>query len=321
MSAPIGTPPPRPLATVMASGRIPDCWNANHCPVRPMPVWISSMTSRAPAAVAISRAACRYAGSAATTPPSPWIGSRTTAAVSGVTAARRASASAYGMWVTPGRSGSNGSRYAGLWVSPGAPGELDRCLDRLGAAVGEEDLGARRCPGDVEQPLGEGDLGRRGEEVGDVHDLGDLLGHSRDESRVAVPQRIDGDAAEQVEVAPTVDVPDVAALAVVDDDGRAVEDAEDRILVAVEVCRGGRGRRHGESFSMRVPMPSEVNTSRSSECGCRPSMTWACGTPSSTARMHASSLGIMPSSTRVNSSRASATDNRDSSESRSGQLA
>ena len=55
------------------------------------------------------------------TPASPWIGSRTTAATSSVTAARRAASSPYGTWVTPGRSGSNGSRYAGLWVSASAP--------------------------------------------------------------------------------------------------------------------------------------------------------------------------------------------------------
>ena len=48
-----------------------------------------------------------------------------------------------------------------------------------------------------------------------------------------------------------------------------------------------------------VPMPSEVKTSRSSEWGWRPSMTCACGTPPWTARMHASSLGIMPASTRA----------------------
>ena len=44
-------------------------------------------------------------------------------------------------------------------------------------------------------------------------------------------------------------------------------------------------------------MPSDVNTSRSRLCGWRPSTTCACGTPSSTARTHASSLGIIPAST------------------------
>ena len=51
-------------------------------------------------------------------------------------------------------------------------------------------------------------------------------------------------------------------------------------------------------------MPSEVKTSRRTLWGWRPSTTCACGTPASTARMHASSFGIIPASTRVSSSRA-----------------
>ncbi len=41
-TAPIGTPPPSPLARVITSGVIPSCWCANQRPVRPMPVWTSS---------------------------------------------------------------------------------------------------------------------------------------------------------------------------------------------------------------------------------------------------------------------------------------
>ena len=55
--APMGNPPPRPLARVMASGMTPA--EANQAPVRPMPVWTSSKISSAPAAAVISRAACR----------------------------------------------------------------------------------------------------------------------------------------------------------------------------------------------------------------------------------------------------------------------
>ena len=43
-----------------------------------------------------------------------------------------------------------------------------------------------------------------------------------------------------------------------------------------------------------VPIPSSVKISSRIECGLRPSTTWVCGTPPSTARMHASSLGTMP---------------------------
>ena len=59
MSAPIGKPPPRPLARVTASGTIPASSLASHFPVRPMPVWTSSRISRAPAALVASRAAFR----------------------------------------------------------------------------------------------------------------------------------------------------------------------------------------------------------------------------------------------------------------------
>ncbi len=101
-SAPMGTPPPRPLARVIASGTTPGLWKANHAPVRPMPVWISSRTSRAPASRVIRGPPAGSRRRPARTPPSPWTGSRTTAPVSEVTAARRASTSPHGTWLTPG---------------------------------------------------------------------------------------------------------------------------------------------------------------------------------------------------------------------------
>ena len=50
-----------PFATVIASGVMPACWKANHSPVRPAPVWISSMISSAPCCSVSSRAACEVA--------------------------------------------------------------------------------------------------------------------------------------------------------------------------------------------------------------------------------------------------------------------
>ncbi len=41
--APIGTPEPNPLASVITSGTMPDHWCANHLPVRPMPLCTSSI--------------------------------------------------------------------------------------------------------------------------------------------------------------------------------------------------------------------------------------------------------------------------------------
>ena len=71
-----------------------------------------------------------------------------------------------------------------------------------------------------------------------------------------------------------------------------------------------------------VPMPSEVNTSSSSEWGWRPSMTWACGH----ALLDGADAGLqLGDHARVHPReqvlRAPSTDSDDSSESRSGQSA
>ncbi|CKR49252.1 Uncharacterised protein [Mycobacterium tuberculosis] len=57
--APIGSPPPRPLARVTTSGVMPSCWWAKNAPVRPIPVCTSSSTSSAPRRAVMSRAAAR----------------------------------------------------------------------------------------------------------------------------------------------------------------------------------------------------------------------------------------------------------------------
>ena len=59
MQAPMGRPPPRPLASVTTSGTTPTVWWANQAPVRPMPVCTSSSTSSAPRSAVISLAAAR----------------------------------------------------------------------------------------------------------------------------------------------------------------------------------------------------------------------------------------------------------------------
>ena len=109
-TAPIGKPPPRPLASVTTSAVTPLSSWAIHVPVRPMPHCTSSSHSSAPCSLVISRARARKPSGASTTPASPCTGSTTTAAVSSVTAAASASASPYGTNVTSPGSGSNGSR-------------------------------------------------------------------------------------------------------------------------------------------------------------------------------------------------------------------
>ena len=104
--------PPSDLATVMMSGSTPKCSDAHQRPVRPMPVWISSRISSAPASSQICRAAARYPSGATMMPPSPWIGSSKTAATVPSTAAARASTSPKGTRPNSGISGSKGSRKA-----------------------------------------------------------------------------------------------------------------------------------------------------------------------------------------------------------------
>ena len=108
--APIGMPPPRPLARVTMSGTIPASVCASHSPVRPMPVCTSSTQSSAPCWAVVSRAACRKPAGGTITPASPCMGSTMTAAVVSSTAAASAAASPYGTNVTCPGSGSNGSR-------------------------------------------------------------------------------------------------------------------------------------------------------------------------------------------------------------------
>src|ERR1700682_3995756 len=57
--APIGTPPPSPLASVITSGVMPWCWWANQRPVRPSPVCTSSRISRMSCALHHSRTPSR----------------------------------------------------------------------------------------------------------------------------------------------------------------------------------------------------------------------------------------------------------------------
>ena len=95
----------------------------------------------------------------------------------------------------------------------GAPGELERGLVGLGAGVGEEHLAGPAGAEQREQLLGELDLRLAGEEVRDVAERLELVGDRLDQRRVGVAERVDGDAAEQVDVLLAVGVPDVGALA------------------------------------------------------------------------------------------------------------
>src|SRR5882762_10085067 len=70
-----GKPEPRPLPTVMMSGVVAVCSQPNQRPVRPKPVIISSLISRASFSLAISRTIGMNSGGGTTLPAVPWTGS------------------------------------------------------------------------------------------------------------------------------------------------------------------------------------------------------------------------------------------------------
>ena len=97
------------------------------------------------------------------------------------------------------------------------PRQLQHALHGLGAGVAEE----RAChAGELTQALRQSDVGLVVEVVGEVDHLARLPRDRGDEPRVRVPQGTDRDAAVHVEVALTALVPEFAALAARDHQGR-----------------------------------------------------------------------------------------------------
>ena len=117
--APIGKPPPRPLAAARMSGSIPAHWWANIFPVRPTPVCTSSRMRSTPCRSHNSRRALSQPVGATLTPPSPCTGSTMMAPVLGPMAAAAASRSPNGTMSKP---------------SAGSP-KPSRCLGFLAAAI------------------------------------------------------------------------------------------------------------------------------------------------------------------------------------------
>src|SRR5690606_40933285 len=108
-----------------------------------------------------------------------------------------------------------------------------------------------------------------------------------------MPEHIDGEAAQQVEIGPAILVPDGGALTSHQGElGRAVVVHHGRLPTLCQTHAG----------VTIVPNPSSVKISSSSECGTLPSTMCAAGTPPRTARRQASILGIMPDSSDGSSS-------------------
>ena len=75
-------PPPAPLAKVTMSGTAPECWKANHFPVRPKPDMTSSLIHSTSLVSQRRRSSSRKPGGGTSTPlPEPPTPSRRTAAV------------------------------------------------------------------------------------------------------------------------------------------------------------------------------------------------------------------------------------------------
>ena len=164
--------------------------------------------------------------------------------------------------------------------------QLEGGLHRLRAGVLEQDparFGVAAGPGPDQPVECLHDLGRRlvGEQVGGVDQRrrlgGDGLGHRR----VGVAQPGDGQAAQEVEVAPAAVVPQLGSLAPHEGHRRG----------PVVVHQGGPA--HGWSSVLSVlaviivPIPASVNSSSSTAWGIRPSSMWAEPAPARTASMQA----------------------------------
>src|SRR3954465_68980 len=107
-----------------------------------------------------------------------------------------------------------------------------------------------------------------------------LLADRGHHARMAVPDVVDRDARQEVEV--------LVALGVAQDAPGAGYELD-------RVTRGGGRQRHDAGLTF-VPIPASVNSSSSSECGRRPSMMCANVTPPWIASTHACSFGRMPPS-------------------------
>ena len=104
-----GSPPPSPLPNVITSGSMPSASNACSQPVRPIPTFTSSQTSRMPWRRQRSWSPRRNPSGGTIMPPSAWIGSTNSAARSpgSTSSASTRSSSAR----TPGPGSPNGGRY------------------------------------------------------------------------------------------------------------------------------------------------------------------------------------------------------------------
>src|SRR5712672_27640 len=108
-----------------------------------------------------------------------------------------------------------------------------------------------------------------------MDELARLFGESTLNDRAGVPERVHGDTGDQVEILASLDIPHAAALAALDDHGRATVREECRLLDGDPIGAGLRadnGGGHSAGSLLRVslvsmvPTPSRVNSSRIKAC-------------------------------------------------------
>ena len=211
--APTGIPLPSALASVTTSGATPSCSKPNQRPVRAIPVWISSTIIKRSALVAHPTNRGEIAGRcrvhAALTEDRldedggdraiDRRGERVGIAPGDVSEALRHRVKRFVLGRLPGRR--QGGESPTVKASEGADdrvtaastvlaGELDRTLDRLGAAVGEEhpSVVANGFAHQLVDGDGSRDRLRIGEVVADVQQLAGLRRDCRRHRRVGVTQ-------------------------------------------------------------------------------------------------------------------------------------
>src|SRR5580693_1006570 len=196
---------------------------------------------------------------------------------------------------------------------PGQPGQFERQLVGLGAGIAEKHPGFRLAAEQADQRLGQRNTRFGGIQVRGVSQRRHLSRDGLDDRGVTMAKDVDGDAAEQVQIGLSVHIGDHGTV--------AAGQRDRRDAVVVHHHRGPPllhrfGVRHGPTTF--VPAPSSVSNSTSTQCSMRPSTICALGTPVSTARRHASILGIIPVSNVGSSCDSVAVSISLTSESRSG---
>ena len=182
-------------------------------------------------------------------------------------------------------------------VSPGASRQLDCGLVCLSARIAEEHSASPSAPGiqQSEETFRQVHRGGADRQIARVPEHGSLGRDRPHNRRVCMSQGIDGDAGEEVHVVATVRIPYACTLTADQRHRGGAVGIHDRPAPTLLPASGGRiDPRRGGHATTTVPAPVSVKASERRACSTRPSMTWARGTPPSTARRHAPILGIIP---------------------------